>query len=451
MTPDKRHSVIALLMIWLVTAATRCPAPAPSGNLPGGTTGQDRGLPNAFLQTQQAGFNTVRLFLQWNLIEQTAYCDATRSCNVDSLSSASELDLDPTHSGYAAAAAGMFTCRYVDEDDQTWPPVSPCDPYAPCHCTNPATQGSAVCGAHTLPACGLSADERIQRINASTPSYLATILTIDSTPDWAGDTWASRCDGDSHAKDSRPLKALCPLGQPCSKSWNDFVYAVADRYAAGAFAFELWNEPNLCKYWSGSADDYKGEILPGAQMVKATGALPGCVYATAYYNPSNCSASSCELSAWLDAAQPYDFVSVHWYGNPDDIVNTHLPGLNSWCNGSSEGSKCSRFGFDYPASTACANNGGYVVTEFGFPHTDNGNCSSDAQSDPGAADVRVMNACDNHIWCWGEAQYNLTDRRPPGSCEMGLFDTSGTPKKRMCEIGQDYFGVTPPYTCNGTP
>lgn len=53
-------------------------------------------------------------------------------------------------------------------------------------------------------------------------------------------------------------------------TWSDFCYRAAARYRGVIDHWEIWNEPNLRRFWSGSRSEYVERILrPAAQAIRA--------------------------------------------------------------------------------------------------------------------------------------------------------------------------------------
>jgi polysaccharide biosynthesis protein PslG len=64
--------------------------------------------------------------------------------------------------------------------------------------------------------------------------------------------------------------AASPSNPPDPRSFSAFVSAFARRYRARLDVYELWNEPDLSRYWTGGAQDYVRDVLlPGSRAVKA--------------------------------------------------------------------------------------------------------------------------------------------------------------------------------------
>jgi hypothetical protein len=85
-----------------------------------------------------------------------------------------------------------------------------------------------------------------------------------------------------------PRPRALPLRRDKESAYRDFVGKVAARYGDVAYAFELWNEPDLaaCRHWAGTREQYKAQILSAATVVKQSGAVPGLVVAPTLEEPS---------------------------------------------------------------------------------------------------------------------------------------------------------------------
>ena len=106
--------------------------------------------------------------------------------------------------------------------------------------------------------------------------------------------------------------------------WEDFCFRAAHRYRGRVAAWEVWNEPNLPRFWTGSRDQYIERILqPGAAAIRAgdPGAAiggPGLAHLTS------------GQSDWYDwllevlqrAGDRLDFISHHVYDRdgPGDVT-----------------------------------------------------------------------------------------------------------------------------------
>lgn len=109
------------------------------------------------------------------------------------------------------------------------------------------------------------------------------------------------------------------VSPPCDwGEWHDLVYAfvshLVERYGleeVAQWAFEVWNEPNLGVFWSGTREEYLRLYDEAARAIKAVGP------ALRVGGPSS---AACEWVETLAAHArgndvPLDFVSTHTYGN----------------------------------------------------------------------------------------------------------------------------------------
>lgn len=91
-------------------------------------------------------------------------------------------------------------------------------------------------------------------VDHATGLGLDILATLSFTPAWAS-------SNPSSPRISDP---------PASRSfWTDVVTAAVSRYRDRITYWQLWNEPNLAQFWSGSMEEYRTEILvPGARVVR---------------------------------------------------------------------------------------------------------------------------------------------------------------------------------------
>lgn len=150
--------------------------------------------------------------------------------------------------------------------------------------------------------------------------HLNVVVVVDGTPAWA-------VAGSDRAGAGLPrglgAPALLPDGSVNTDNpWAFFLSRLADRYGKRVTAWEIWNEPNLPTYWSGSVADY-------ARLLEVAGAVlrheaPGTRILTAglveddgtYLNSVMqvlCPRGTC-------ATPPFDGVAWHVYNNPEDIL-----------------------------------------------------------------------------------------------------------------------------------
>ena len=363
----------ALGVLWPLLVAAGPPAPMPAGGFAGGITGLPRALDVALDDVRGAGFDALRIFLRWDKIE-------------------------------TVEGAPDWTCKYVTHADHDgasdpWPGI-PCD--------------GTPCG------CGYSADERVT-MAARDPQRLAVLLTIVGTPAWARGRPAAGCPLDA------PDVALPPR-RGKESAFRDFVAAVARRYGTIAYAFELWNEPDLeaCVAWAGTRQQYREMILSAATAVKSAGIAPGLVVAPTLENPSGAA-----MDAWMDWSQPVDVLSFNLYTTDVAAALAKIDEMNAWCR----------------ANPRCP---GFYITEFGAQRDGASHCPGPRTNSPGAGDVAIMRRCRKRRRCDGFFLYALSDQNPHVECDRGLLDANGCRKRRLCTIARRFFGLTAlPFACAG--
>lgn len=359
----------------LGTAAAEI-APTPPNQFPAGVAGNGRGIDHALSDAQAAGFNAIRLFVRWDRIETTP-------------------------------GEPAWDCRYTTKNDfvatgdgrlpRLWPDV-PCEP-GPC-------------------GCGFSLDERVAAVAGA---GLPLVLTVHGTPEWARGAASAQCPADT------PGHAL-PLRADRAKAFAEFVGALAARYGGVAFAFELWNEPDLerCREWAGTPEQYKRQILSAAWAVKASGAAPGLVIAPTLVHPSGQA-----MDAWMDWSAPIDRLSFNLYETSLPRSLATLDRMDGWCRG----------------HRRCP---GFWIAEFSSQRSGARACPGPRTNAPGSGNLAVMRRCQRRSSCRGFFLYSLTDRNDLPQCDEGLLDARGCRKRRLCQIARRYFGRTQlPFVCAG--
>lgn len=343
--------------------------------------GLPRALGSAMDDARAAGFHAVRIFLRWDRIETTA-------------------------------GAPDWACRYLTDTD-LGPDVDhdglP-DPWRGTPCE------AGACG------CGYSADERVAMV-AGDPHRLPIVLTILGTPQWARGAAAPAAECPAGV-----LGRALPLERGKESAYREFVAAAARRYGSLAYAFELWNEPDLrdCLSWAGTRQQYREQILAAAWAVKEAAVTPGLVVAPTLETPSGAA-----MDAWMDWPAPVDVLSFNLYttGVPDALAK--IDEMNAWC----------------AASPRCP---GFYVTEFGARDAGPLDCGGPRTDRPGAADVSVMRRCRKRRWCRGLFLYALSDQNKRPDCARGLLDRHGCRKRRLCTIARRFFHVPHlPFACVG--
>jgi hypothetical protein len=115
-----------------------------------------------------------------------------------------------------------------------------------------------------------------------------------------------------------PAWAGAPNAAPAPPDFQAFMTALVGRYHASIHVWELWNEPDLDKYWSAGESAYVDTILiPGYQGVKSADATAQVVLG----GPSG--PNSDWLNAIYDAGggDSFDIIGWHSYSSVDDILS----------------------------------------------------------------------------------------------------------------------------------
>lgn len=356
-------------------------APVPADGFVAGVNGLPRALDSAIDDARAVGIGAVRIFLRWDRIEPTK-------------------------------GAPDWTCRYVTDTDlgsdldrdglpDLWPGI-PCE--------------AGPCG------CGYSADDRVA-MAARDPHRLPIVLTMVGTPEWARGQVAPAANCPTEVTP----RAL-PLRRGEESAYREFVAAAARRYGTTAYAFELWNEPDLgqCLMWAGTRQQYQEQILVAASAVKEAGIVPGLVVA-----PTLERASGAAMDAWMDWSAPVDVLSFNLYTIDVADALEKIDEMNAWC----------------AANRRCP---GFYVTEFGARNSGPEDCGGPRTDRPGVVDVAVMRRCRKRRWCKGIFLYALSDQNPRPDCARGLLDRHGCRKRRLCTIAKRFFRVPHlPFACVG--
>lgn len=143
-----------------------------------------------------------------------------------------------------------------------------------------------------------------QYVAASEQKGVDVILPLALSPQWAS---------------SRPEeKSAYELGNAANPArldaWRDYVRMVATRYKGRIFAYEIWNEPNLKQFYSGSVTDMLQ--LAGAAYAIIKGTDPHALVCSP-------SATNQDGVEWLDqylelgGGKYADVIGFHFYANPE--------------------------------------------------------------------------------------------------------------------------------------
>jgi len=134
---------------------------------------------------------------------------------------------------------------------------------------------------------------------------------------------------------SRPGSADSQMYPPDLDAWQEYVTAVATRYAGRVQAWEIWNEPNHDGFWKGSVAEYAELLQVAADAIHAAnprakvvlGGLSGSdtSFLTELYTVLG---SSAQTTIDVVAIHPYRVVGNNFNYAPEALVD----GLNTLTN-----------------------------------------------------------------------------------------------------------------------
>ncbi len=262
--------------------------------------------------------------------------------------------------------------------------------------------------------------QRYQRLVSE--GYSLILVLSGSHEDLPGedlrdDTARKSCNKSIYSWAQPPARVA---GDARAQHFYGFARDAASQLGHLVAAFELWNEPNTCRRWQGTKQDYKDLVLaPGYYGIKDSGQIPGYVVAPA-------TAGGFDKS-WVEMSNsnrnyvvPLDYVSFHSYGS---VATTKARMNNMWTYFTSHP--------NLPAK-------GYWLTEFGHGTTkSNGNpsfnddvCGFSSVNNPGAAATSIYSHCRAFGACNKIFYFTLSDHvydNRNGFCDVGIFDVDGNP------------------------
>ncbi len=145
-------------------------------------------------------------------------------------------------------------------------------------------------------------------VNTARAKGICILANMSGTPSWANN---------GKAKNVPPVKKAY---------WKNFVKQTVKRYKKKIKYWEMWNEPNLSEFWTGSVEEYLDLILiPGAEAAKTID--PGCKIVGP--DLAHLHSKDSKWNIWLRKIIRYggkenlDVISHHIYDNdgPLDIIN----------------------------------------------------------------------------------------------------------------------------------
>jgi hypothetical protein len=141
--------------------------------------------------------------------------------------------------------------------------------------------------------------------------HVKVLLPLNGTPQWASARPAEAQRGTTPGSAAEPADV---------EDWSNFVRTVATRYKGRIEAYEIWNEPNLTMYWTGSVKQLVDLTREAYRIIKSVDpdalvVLPAC---TSGNGPQF-------LDDFLKqgGAQYGDVIGYHFYVNkaPEAIVD----------------------------------------------------------------------------------------------------------------------------------
>jgi hypothetical protein len=110
-----------------------------------------------------------------------------------------------------------------------------------------------------------------------------------------------------------------PTAAPAPDDFRAFVTALVSRYHTTIHYWELWNEPDLDKYWSAGEQAYVSSILiPGYQGVKAADPAAQVVLG----GPSWASGDWLHGIYQYGGGDSFDIMAWHAYGSASDVMSS---------------------------------------------------------------------------------------------------------------------------------
>ncbi|MDQ6773475.1 MAG: cellulase family glycosylhydrolase [Candidatus Dormibacteraeota bacterium] len=112
--------------------------------------------------------------------------------------------------------------------------------------------------------------------------------------------------------------ASSPSNAPSAADFSAFVQALVGRYHGSVHYWEMWNEPDLAKYWNDSENNYVSRILvPGFQAAKAADSTAKVIAG----GPSSASAGWLNGIFAAGGGSSFDIAAFHDYGGGGGILN----------------------------------------------------------------------------------------------------------------------------------
>jgi len=226
---------------------------------------------------------------------------------------------------------------------------------------------------------------------------LEVLVTLNGTPAWANG---------GHERNVPPIEI---------SDWQTFVKAVCERYRGQIGVLEIFNEPNIFGYWTGTAEQYVNYLLiPAIDVIRA--AAPGIKIAAPALSTEG------DWRPWLDtmlnkSRHLIDLISVHCYAKHGRAVWDALSEPPTWWEALIlRKGPCVK---DVIGSAGAANLPLWL-TETGW------STHKVSEAEQASYFDQLLEGWATQPWVENLFAYQLIDERYPVLC--GLFRENGSPK-----------------------
>jgi len=244
-----------------------------------------------------------------------------------------------------------------------------------------------------------------ESIYGATERKLEVLVTLSQVPPWANG---------GHEPNIPPIQI---------RDWQAFVKAVCERYRGQIGVLEIFNEPNIYGFWTGTAEQYVDYLLvPAIDVIRAT--APEMKIAAPALSTEG------EWRPWLDtmlrmSRHLIDIISVHCYAKHGRAVWDALSQQPSWWE-----ALILRKGpcVKHVISDAGAAHVPVWVTETGW------STHKVSEAEQSGCIDQLLEGWATHPWVENIHVFQLIDERYPVLC--GLFRQDGSPKPCVKTIQQ---------------
>jgi cellulase (glycosyl hydrolase family 5) len=109
-----------------------------------------------------------------------------------------------------------------------------------------------------------------------------------------------------------------PNAPPSASAVSSFAGALARRYRGRIRYYELWNEPDLARYWAGTVQQYVQRVLkPGYKAIKRADPRARVLLG----GPSRADGAWFESVYRFGGGRSFDIAAYHVYSGPNEVLN----------------------------------------------------------------------------------------------------------------------------------